>query len=734
MKGTREIHGIIPLSIKDVFTTISQTQSRRFQIRVSYLEIYNEVIKDLLDPENQNLKIREDFVNGKGVYVSGAKEEEVACMEDMLKLMEKGEHYRHFGNTAMNDQSSRSHTIFRIMIESIDGSIAKQMVEEEDFDIYTTNSEVLFSTLNLVDLAGSERVLYTQAQGDRLREGGHINKSLLTLGNVIAKLSEGNSSHIPYRDSKLTRILSNSLGGNSKTAIICTITPASQHFEETHSTLKFANRAKSINNQVTINQIINEKALLKKLKQENLDWKNKFQERVNGIEDELHRSERERDEIVKSYEEKIALLQKQLEEKNQLDDTISSLRKALLDKEKDLEWIETVSNNEKQLSSQLTLERNTLQQEVKRLSEEHCNNLSKVKEDHIKEIENLTLQHKTSMQELVYQHELEIQEHNRMLTQQLEVDYQEKLDSIVEDLKSEYEREKESLISVHNHALQQVQSSISESEALEFQTTIQSLQDNINELISTKDELELNLDHSRNQNSLLSKEYETLSHMIKSLKEQVEEKDSIISNQQEQIEEYKRTLERVDEELTLLKEQQIDQLEIDHLKDTVQSLTETLEEKDKDIEKLQFDCEMYKSAVSNQNTNNLEEIVNEKNAHISKLEQEVEMKERTFKEEMDEAIARIRELEQEKNAIIVGTTSQLEQINKVTVDNERLTKEIKELRSKIEYGKAKSQQLIEERKRKENPNLVDYQYYPKTPNSDFKKLKMDDENKENKFN
>ncbi|EFC42316.1 kinesin-7 [Naegleria gruberi] len=255
MKGTREIHGIIPLSIKDVFTTISQTQSRRFQIRVSYLEIYNEVIKDLLDPENQNLKIREDFVNGKGVYVSGAKEEEVACMEDMLKLMEKGEHYRHFGNTAMNDQSSRSHTIFRIMIESIDGSIAKQMVEEEDFDIYTTNSEVLFSTLNLVDLAGSERVLYTQAQGDRLREGGHINKSLLTLGNVIAKLSEGNSSHIPYRDSKLTRILSNSLGGNSKTAIICTITPASQHFEETHSTLKFANRAKSINNQITINKM-----------------------------------------------------------------------------------------------------------------------------------------------------------------------------------------------------------------------------------------------------------------------------------------------------------------------------------------------------------------------------------------------------------------------------------------------------------------------------------------------
>merc|ERR1719354_1006569 len=134
----------------------------------------------------------------------------------------------------MNEKSSRSHTIFRMTIESRDSG---------------SKDSIKLSLLNLVDLAGSERVGHTGAEGIRLKEGSHINKSLLALGTVIAKLAEDRDRyHIPYRDSKLTRILQSSLGGNARTGIVCTVTPAFQHIDETLSTLRFANRAKNITN------------------------------------------------------------------------------------------------------------------------------------------------------------------------------------------------------------------------------------------------------------------------------------------------------------------------------------------------------------------------------------------------------------------------------------------------------------------------------------------------------
>ena len=181
---------------------------------------------------------------------------------------------RHVGVTNMNERSSRSHTIMRMVLESRD----------RDPDNRSSYSgAVRVSCLNLVDLAGSERVGHTGAEGIRLKEGGHINKSLLTLGNVIKKLSDGNDGHIPYRDSKLTRILQPSLGGNARTAIVCTVTPASLHVEETLSTLKFASRAKTITNKPEINEVVSEEALLKRYRKEIGSLKQQLSEVINLI-------------------------------------------------------------------------------------------------------------------------------------------------------------------------------------------------------------------------------------------------------------------------------------------------------------------------------------------------------------------------------------------------------------------------------------------------------------------
>ncbi|KAG4988344.1 hypothetical protein JHK85_031327 [Glycine max] len=202
MHGDQYSPGIIPLAIKDVFSIIQDTPGREFLLRVSYLEIYNEVINDLLDPTGQNLRVRED---AQGTYVEGMKEEVVLSPGHALSFIAAGEEHRHVGSNNFNLFSSRSHTIFTLMIES--------SAHGEDYD------GVIFSQLNLIDLAGSESSK-TETTGLRRKEGSYINKSLLTLGTVIGKLSEGKASHVPYRDSKLTRLLQSSLSGHGHVSII----------------------------------------------------------------------------------------------------------------------------------------------------------------------------------------------------------------------------------------------------------------------------------------------------------------------------------------------------------------------------------------------------------------------------------------------------------------------------------------------------------------------------------
>ncbi|XP_052201569.1 kinesin-like protein KIN-7C, mitochondrial [Diospyros lotus] len=266
MHGEQKSPGIIPLAVKDVFEIIQETPGREFLLRVSYLEIYNEVINDLLDPTGQNLRVRED---AQGTYVEGIKEEVVLSLAHALSLIASGEAHRHVGCNNFNLLSSRSHTIFTLTIES------SARVENQGED-------VTLSQLNLIDLAGSESSK-TETTGLRRKEGSYINKSLLTLGTVISKLTEGNATHIPYRDSKLTRLLQSSLSGHGRISLICTVTPASSNSEETHNTLKFAHRSKHVEIKASQNKIMDEKSLIKKYQKEISCLKQELQQLKRGM-------------------------------------------------------------------------------------------------------------------------------------------------------------------------------------------------------------------------------------------------------------------------------------------------------------------------------------------------------------------------------------------------------------------------------------------------------------------
>ncbi|KAL6842943.1 hypothetical protein ACP4OV_027256 [Aristida adscensionis] len=318
MNGSDADPGIIPRAVQDVFDTVLQAEDREFLIRVSYMEIYNEDINDLLAVESQKLRIHESLE--RGVYVAGIREEIVNSAEQVLELLQLGEANRHFGETNMNVRSSRSHTIFRMVIESS----SKNQIDSGD--------AIRVSVLNLVDLAGSERVTKTGAGGVRLNEGKHINKSLMILGNVINKLSENGKQrgHIPYRDSKLTRILQPALGGNAKTSIICTAAPEEIHIEETRGTLQFASRAKCVSNCAQVNEILTDAALLKRQKMEIEQLRNKLQgshsevleQVVLKLRNDMHKSELERDRLAMELEEERKLretLEYRLAEKQKLE-------------------------------------------------------------------------------------------------------------------------------------------------------------------------------------------------------------------------------------------------------------------------------------------------------------------------------------------------------------------------------------------------------------------------------
>lgn len=232
----QENRGIIPRTFEQIFQTIEQSNNKQYLVFSSYLEIYQEEIHDLLEAKSKGkCDLRED--KDVGVYVNNLNKYICKNVQEILKVMQEGNKNRTIGATDMNEHSSRSHAIFTVTVE-----------------IKSSTERIRVGKLNLVDLAGSERQSKSGATGQRLKEAGKINLSLSTLGNVIHALIEENSSHIPYRDSKLTRLLQDSLGGNSKTLMIANIGPASYNWDETLTTLRYANRAKNIHNAPRVNE------------------------------------------------------------------------------------------------------------------------------------------------------------------------------------------------------------------------------------------------------------------------------------------------------------------------------------------------------------------------------------------------------------------------------------------------------------------------------------------------
>ncbi|KAJ6411380.1 hypothetical protein OIU84_008031 [Salix udensis] len=283
------MRGITEKAVNDIYKHIINTPERDFTIRISGLEIYNENVRDLLNSESgRNLKLLDD--PEKGTVVEKLVEETASNDRHLRRLINICEAQRQVGETALNDTSSRSHQIIRLSIES---------TLRENSDCVRS----FVASLNFVDLAGSERASQTHADGARLREGCHINLSLMTLTTVIRKLSVGKrSGHIPYRDSKLTRILQHSLGGNARTAIICTLSPALSHVEQSRNTLYFATRAKEVTNNAHVNMVVSDKQLVKHLQKE-----------VARLEAELRTPDpsREKDMKIKQMEMEMEELKRQ---------------------------------------------------------------------------------------------------------------------------------------------------------------------------------------------------------------------------------------------------------------------------------------------------------------------------------------------------------------------------------------------------------------------------------------
>ncbi|XP_055998502.1 kinesin-like protein KIF13B isoform X3 [Ostrea edulis] len=297
--------GIIPRLCDLMFDRIAQLRSddTSFKVEVSYMEIYNEKVHDLLDPKGskQNLKVREH--NILGPYVDGLSMLAVASFEDIDNLMNEGNKSRTVAATNMNNESSRSHAVFNIVLT------------QTLTDLSTGVSGEKVSKVSLVDLAGSERAQKTGAVGDRLREGSNINKSLTTLGLVISALADQSAASkkkdkfVPYRDSVLTWLLKDNLGGNSKTVMVATISPAADNYEETLSTLRYADRAKRIVNHAVVNEDPNAR-IIRDLRDEVDMLKQQLNEAQNmqapTLVERLHVSEKLIKEMTKTWEEKLA--------------------------------------------------------------------------------------------------------------------------------------------------------------------------------------------------------------------------------------------------------------------------------------------------------------------------------------------------------------------------------------------------------------------------------------------
>ena len=279
MLGSLEEPGIMVKTLHEIYGAMeADFQDSKFKVTLSYVEIYNEMIKDLLSPEGIDLKLNEDPV--RGMVVQGVTEFGASTADEILELLHRGNLHRTVEPTAANQVSSRSHAVLQVTIE------------QSERTAHVTGN-VRIGKLSMVDLAGSERASKTDNKGARLKEGANINRSLLALGNCITALADKKRvGHVPYRDSKMTRLLKDSLGGNCRTVMIASISPSHRQFEETVNTLKYANRAKNLKTQVARNvmsvsaHIAEYQRIIMELRNQVSGLKNQLQDRPTAIQEE----------------------------------------------------------------------------------------------------------------------------------------------------------------------------------------------------------------------------------------------------------------------------------------------------------------------------------------------------------------------------------------------------------------------------------------------------------------
>ncbi|KAK5986179.1 Kinesin motor domain-containing protein [Trichostrongylus colubriformis] len=329
--------GVIPRAVEHIFEELEKSNTEEYSVRISYLELYNEELIDLLAPttgDRERLRIFDNPSKKGTVVISGAEELPIKDRSQVYALLKRGAEKRKTAATLMNMHSSRSHSIFTISVAMREN---------------TPNGEELVKQgkLNLVDLAGSEHIGRSGAEGVRAKEAGNINQSLLTLGRVITALTTS-APHVPYRESKLTRLLQDSLGGSTITSIIATLSPASTNYEESISTLEYAARAKSIKNHPECNQKLSRKALLKE-----------YNEEIERLRRDL-RTAREKNGIFlsqESYEgmeQEIAVKTEKLRElEGQLDAAVGKLQKFIEDQELMDEQYRALYHRNKRLEGKL---------------------------------------------------------------------------------------------------------------------------------------------------------------------------------------------------------------------------------------------------------------------------------------------------------------------------------------------------------------------------------------------
>uniref|UniRef100_A0A3P9I6S2 Kinesin-like protein n=2 Tax=Oryzias latipes TaxID=8090 RepID=A0A3P9I6S2_ORYLA len=415
-----EKRGVIPNAFDHIFTHISRSQSdKQYLVRASYLEIYREEIRDLLDPNHSStrgLDLRESPETG--VYVQDLTSCVCKSIKEIEEVMNVGNQSRVVGATDMNEHSSRSHALFLITVEcSQPGPDGRKHIR--------------VGRLNLVDLAGSERQAKTGVHGERLKEAAKINLSLSALGNVISALADGRSGHVPYRDSKLTRLLQDSLGGNAKTVMVATLGPAPAHYDETLTTLRYANRAKNIQNQPKVNEDPKD-ALLREFQKEiarlkaqlnHRRWRSKQKkEQVDGedwgrdsdeeMEDEEEAVETETDDYVKLEEQRLEREKEAITEDQFL--LVEEKQKLLGDLRKEQEATEQLTAKYKAMESKLLVGGKNIM--------DHTNEQQKMLEVKRQEIAEQTRKEREIQQQMLVQDEetVELRETFTSLQQEVE--------------------------------------------------------------------------------------------------------------------------------------------------------------------------------------------------------------------------------------------------------------------------------------------------------------------------